>query len=238
MDFTELLVAVDDKASAEEQPLPEALRSTSLVMRVLCFLAFGCPNLHDHWNSFQSDRAFETVRTRMCSILGSTITTASLLAISSVFVIIVFPASYFGYTPSVPYCLLFTSLMFAMFAMLTSGSSMIRWLHTDRHWTQEHLKQGGYFVWSYLLSIVTPMFFIFWSLNCFVFGVLLCHLVLFLALMDFTPAMLIAGFSSQSVICRAVTALGLVAYVVNVGKISIEAMYRYRTGLEHAEYRQ
>ncbi|KAG1816187.1 hypothetical protein EV424DRAFT_1410890 [Suillus variegatus] len=110
--------------------------------------------------------------------------------------------------------------MFAMFAMLTSGSSMIRWLHTDRHWTQEQLKQGGYFIWSYLLSTVTPMSFIFWSLNCFIF------------------AMSIAGFSSQSEICRAVTALGLVAYVVNVGKISIEAMYRYRTGLEHAEYRQ
>ncbi|KAG2089443.1 uncharacterized protein F5147DRAFT_39947 [Suillus discolor] len=131
----------------------------------------------------------------------------------------IFPVSYFGYTPSIPYCLLFTSLMFAIFSMLISGSSTIRWLHTDRHSTQEQLKQGRYFVWSYLLSIVTPMFFIFWSLNCFVF------------------AMLIAGFSSQSVIYRTVTALGLVAYVVNVGKISIEAMYRYRTGLEHAESR-
>lgn len=65
------------KASAKEQPLPEALRLTSLVMRVLCFLAFRCPNLHDHWNSLQSDRAFETVRTRMCSILGNIITTVS-----------------------------------------------------------------------------------------------------------------------------------------------------------------
>ncbi|KAG2057447.1 hypothetical protein BDR06DRAFT_951602 [Suillus hirtellus] len=220
MDFTESLVAVDNKTSGEEQPLPEALRSMSLVMRVLCFLALGCPDLHNHWNSLQSDRAFETVRTRMCHILGNTITTASLLAISSVFAIIVFPASYFGYTPSVPYCLLFTSLMFAMFALLISGSSMIRWIHTDRHSTQEQFKQGGYFVWSYLLSIVTPMFFIFWSLNCFVF------------------AMLIAGFSSQNGIYRAVSAFGLIAYVVNVGKISIEAMYRYRTGLEHAGYRQ
>ncbi|KAG1897108.1 uncharacterized protein F5891DRAFT_1050412 [Suillus fuscotomentosus] len=204
------------KASAKEQPLPEALRSTSLVMRVLCFLALGCPNFDDHWKSLQSEQAFETVRTRLCDILGSTITMASILAISGVFVSTASPVSYFGYTSSIPYYSIFISLMFAIFAMLTSGSSMIRWLHTDRHWTQEQLKQGGYFVWSYLLSIVTPMFFVVWSLNCFVF------------------AILIAGFSSQSVICRALTALGLVTYVVNVGKILIEAMRNYATSLEHA----
>ncbi|KAG2089445.1 uncharacterized protein F5147DRAFT_39963 [Suillus discolor] len=185
-------------------------------MRVLCFLALGCPNLHDHWNSLQSDRAFETVRTRICYILGRTITTASLLAISGAFVSTASPVLYSGYTSSIPYCLLFTSLMFAIIAMLTSGSSLIRWLHTDRHWTREQLKQGRYFIWSYLLSIVTPMFFVVWSLNCFVF----------------------AGFSSQSVICRALTALGLVTYVVNVGKISIEAMWKYAASLEHAGYPQ
>ncbi|KAG1793735.1 uncharacterized protein BJ212DRAFT_1349518 [Suillus subaureus] len=27
--------------------------------------------------------------------------------------------------------------MLAMIALLTSGSSMIRWVHADRHWTQE-----------------------------------------------------------------------------------------------------
>ncbi|KAG2057422.1 hypothetical protein BDR06DRAFT_951601 [Suillus hirtellus] len=214
-DSTELYAITDNKASVEEQPFPEALRSMSLVMRVLCVLAFRCSNLHDNWNSLQSDGAFETVRTRMCYILGSTITTASVLAISSgVFITTGFPVSYFGYTSCIPYCLLFISLMFAIFAMLTSSSSMILWLHTDRHMTQERVKKGGYFVWSYLLSVVTPMFFVFWSLNCFVF------------------AMLIAGFSFQSVICRAVTALGLVAYVVNVGKISIEAMWKYSSTLD------
>ncbi|KAG1819329.1 hypothetical protein EV424DRAFT_1404499 [Suillus variegatus] len=198
------------------EPLPEALRSTSLVMRVLCFLALGRPNLDDHWRSLQSEQAFETVRSRLCSILTSTIATASvLLAISGVFVSTGSPVSYFDYTSPVPYCLLFISLMLAMIAMLTSGSSMIRWLHTDRHWTQEQLKQGNYFVLSYLLSIVTPIFFVASSLHCFIF------------------AMLIAGFSSQSMICRAVTALWLVAYAVNVGTILMEAMWKYATSLNH-----
>jgi len=198
------------------EPLPEALRSTSLVMSVLCFLALGRPNLDDHWRSLQSEQAFETVRSRLCSILTSTIATASvLLAISGVFVSTGSPVSYFDYTSPVPYCLLFISLMLAMIAMLTSGSSMIRWLHTDRHWTQEQLKQGNYFVLSYLLSIVTPIFFVASSLHCFIF------------------AMLIAGFSSQSMICRAVTALWLVAYAVNVGTILMEAMWKYATSLNH-----
>ncbi|KAG1813781.1 hypothetical protein EV424DRAFT_1541640 [Suillus variegatus] len=91
----------------------------------------------------------------------STITTASvLLTISSVFVSMGSPVSYFDYTSPIPYCLLFISLMFSMIAMLMSGSSVIRWLHTDRHWTQEQLKQGNYFILSYLLSIVTPIFFV------------------------------------------------------------------------------
>ncbi|KAG2071428.1 hypothetical protein BDR04DRAFT_1098193 [Suillus decipiens] len=49
----------------------------SLFMRVLCFLALGCPDLDDHWKSLQSEEAFETVRSRLCSILTSTITTIS-----------------------------------------------------------------------------------------------------------------------------------------------------------------
>ncbi|KAG2120431.1 uncharacterized protein F5147DRAFT_831747 [Suillus discolor] len=211
----------DDRASAEEQPLPDALHRASFLKRVLCFLALGRPDLGDHWKSLQSDQAFETVRSRLCSILASTITTASvLLAISGVFVSTGSPVSYFDYTSPVPYCLLFISLMFAMIAMLTSGSSMIRWLHTDRYWTQEQLKQGDYFILSYLLSIVTPIVFIVCSLNCFIF------------------AMLIAGFSSQSMICRAVTALWLVAYAVNVGTIMMEAMWKYATSLNHAGDRQ
>ncbi|KAG0699801.1 hypothetical protein DFH29DRAFT_31015 [Suillus ampliporus] len=104
--------------------------------------------------------------------------------------------------------------MLSMLAILTSGLNMIRWLHTDRQWTQEQLTPGGYFVVSYLLSIVTPMFFVGLSLNCFIF------------------AMLIAGFCSQSTICRAVTALWLVVYVVNIVMISMEFMWKYTKSLK------
>jgi hypothetical protein len=72
-----LHVTTDPRALADEQPLPEDLRRTSLLMRVLCFLAFGRPDLDDHWKSLQSEQAFETVRTRLCSILTNTITTVS-----------------------------------------------------------------------------------------------------------------------------------------------------------------
>ncbi|KAG1822728.1 uncharacterized protein BJ212DRAFT_1330135 [Suillus subaureus] len=89
--------------------------------------------------------------------------------------------------------------MLAMIALLTSGSGMIR----------------GYFVLSYLLSIVTPMFFVAWSLHCFIFG-----------------------FSSQSIICRAVTVLWMVTYVVNMGTILIEIMWKYAASLNHARYHQ
>ncbi|KAG2120430.1 uncharacterized protein F5147DRAFT_766350 [Suillus discolor] len=138
-----------------------------------------------------------------------------LLAISGVFVSTDSPVSSFDYTSPVPYCLLFTSLMLTMIAMMTSGSSMIRWLHADRHWIREQLKQGGFFVLSYLLSIVTPISFVALSLHCFIF------------------AMMIAGFSSQSMIYRAVTALWLVTYAVNVGTILMEAMWKYATSLNH-----
>ncbi|KAG1900346.1 uncharacterized protein F5891DRAFT_312150 [Suillus fuscotomentosus] len=205
-----LYVTTDKTALAEEQPLPEALRRTSLSTRVLCFLALGRPDFDDHWKSLQSDQAFETIRSRSCSILASTITTATvLLATSVVFVSTASPVSYFDYTSPAPYCLLFISLMLAMMAILTSGSSMIRWLHTDRQWTQEQLKLGGYFVFSYLLSIVTPIFFVAWSLHCFIF------------------AMLIAGFCSHSTIYLIVTALWLVMYVVNIGTILMQSMWKY-----------
>ncbi|KAG1849665.1 hypothetical protein DFJ58DRAFT_746593 [Suillus subalutaceus] len=157
------------RALAEEQPLPETLRRTSLLTRVLCFLALGRPNLEDHWKSLQSEKAFETVRSRSCSILASTITTASvLLATSVVFVSTGSPVPYLDYTSPAPHCLLFISLMFAMITILTSGSSM---------WTQEQLKPGGYFVLSYLLSIVTPILFVAWSLHCFIFAILITGFV-------------------------------------------------------------
>ncbi|KAG2039167.1 hypothetical protein BDR03DRAFT_1090650, partial [Suillus americanus] len=124
---TELYVLnTDARALAEEQPLPEALRRVSLLMRIPFFLAFGRPDFEDHWKSLQSEQAFEAVRTRLCSILASTTTTAGvLLATSGVFVTTGSPVSYFDYTSPAPHCLLFMSLMLAMIALLTSGSSMI-----------------------------------------------------------------------------------------------------------------
>ncbi|KAG2071430.1 hypothetical protein BDR04DRAFT_1098198 [Suillus decipiens] len=117
---------------------PEALRRTSLSMSPLCFWALGRPDLDDNWRSLQSNEAFETVRNRLCSILTSTITTASvLIGTSSIFVSAGSPVPYFDYSLPAPRCLLFTSLMLAMIAMLTSVSSIIHWLHTDRHWIQE-----------------------------------------------------------------------------------------------------
>ncbi|KAG1887696.1 hypothetical protein F4604DRAFT_1176168 [Suillus subluteus] len=53
------------------------------------------------------------------------------------------------------------------------------------------------------------MFFVALSLHCFIF------------------AMLIAGFSSQSMVCHVVTAVWLVTYVVNIGTILMETMWRY-----------
>ncbi|KAG2028815.1 hypothetical protein BDR03DRAFT_1096385, partial [Suillus americanus] len=103
--FTELYMTPDKIALAEEQPLPETLRRMSLLTRVLCFLALGRPNLEDHWKSLQSEQAFETVRSRLCSILASTITTASvLLATSVVFVSTGSPVPYLDYTSPAPHC--------------------------------------------------------------------------------------------------------------------------------------
>jgi hypothetical protein len=218
---SELHVTTDPRALVEEQLLPEYLRRTSLLMRVLCFLALGRPDLDDHWKSLQSEQAFETVRTTLCSILTSTIATAGvLLAISGVFVTTGSPAPYFDYASPVPHCLIFLSFMLAIIALLTSSSNMIRWVHADRHWTQEQLKLGDCFVWLYLFSIVTPMFFVAWSLHCFIF------------------AMVITGFSSQSVICRVVTVVWLVIYVINIGTILMETMWRYAASLDHARYHQ
>jgi hypothetical protein len=218
---TELYVTADPRLLAEEQPLPEALRCTSLFMRVLCFLALGRTDLDDLWKLLQSEQAFETIRSRLCSILASIITTASvILALDGVFITTGSPVSYFDYTSPAPHCFLFTSLMLAMIAMMTSGLSMIRWLHTDRHWTQEQLKPGGYFVLSYLFSIVSPMFFVALFLHCFIF------------------AMLIAGFSSRSIICRAITVFWMVTYVVDIGTILMETIWKYATSLNHARYRQ
>ncbi|KAG2057452.1 hypothetical protein BDR06DRAFT_951606 [Suillus hirtellus] len=190
-----------------ELPPPEF---TSLVMNVLIFLAFGCSDLHDHWNSLQSDRAFEALRRKLCSILGSTITTASvLLAISVAFVSTASPVPYLDYSTPAPYCLLFMSLMLAIIAILTSGSSMMRWLHTDRRWIQKQLKQSRFLVVFHLLSIIVPIFFVVCSLNCLV------------------SAMMTAGLSSHSTASRAVTVFCLIIYVLNIGTILMEAVWKY-----------
>ncbi|KAG1751121.1 hypothetical protein EDB19DRAFT_1274890 [Suillus lakei] len=198
-----------------EQALPESLCYTSSITRVLGFFALGRPDLEDHWESLQSDEAFEKVRGKLCSILSNTISAASLLlATSGVFVSTGSPVPYFDYSSPATYFLLFMSLMMAMIAMLTSGLNMIRWLHTDRQWTREQLRPGGYFLLSYLLSIVMPMSFVGLSLNCFI------------------SAMLIAGFHSQNMVCRTLTALWLVIYVVSVGAILMEFAWRYAKGLK------
>ncbi|KAG1741548.1 uncharacterized protein EDB91DRAFT_1131092 [Suillus paluster] len=197
-------------SSYEEHLFPEALRNMPLLMRVLCVFTLGRPDLEDDWKLLQSDEAFETIRARSCSILVNTITTASvLLATSVAFITTGSPVPFFDYTSPVPYLMLLMSLMLSMIAISTSGLSMIRWQHMDWQLTQEQLKPGGYFVWSYLLSIFTPMLFIGLSFNFLIF------------------AMLVTGFCSQSMVCRTVTALWLITYVVNVGMISMEFLWKH-----------
>ncbi|KAG1885202.1 hypothetical protein F4604DRAFT_1730232, partial [Suillus subluteus] len=193
---------------------PPSLRDTSSVTRILCFLALGCPDLEDHWESLQSKQGFEDVRKGLCSILSNTISVASLLlATSCVFLSTGSPVPYFDYSSPATYFLLFMSLMLAMIAVMTSGLSMIRWLHTDRRWTKEQLRSGGYFLFSYLLSIIMPILFVGLSLNCFIF------------------AMLTAGFHFQNTVCRILTALWFVIYVVCIGAMLTEFAWRYAKGL-------
>ncbi|KAG2129447.1 hypothetical protein DEU56DRAFT_817165 [Suillus clintonianus] len=204
-----------ERTLTEEQAIPASLRYPSSFMKVLCFFALGRPDLEDHWESLQSKEEFEDVRKRLCSILSNIISTASLLlATSGVFVTTGSPVPYFDYSSPATYFLLFMSLMLAMIAILTSGFSMIRWLHTDRRWAREQLRPGGYFLLSYLLSIVMPILFVGWSLNCFIF------------------AMLIAGFYSQNTACRTLTAVWLVMYVICIGVILMEFAWRYAKGLK------
>ncbi|KAG2057423.1 hypothetical protein BDR06DRAFT_1018959 [Suillus hirtellus] len=196
---------------------------TSRVMNVLIFWAFGYSNLHDLWNSLQSDRAFEALRRKLCSILGNTITTASvLLAISVAFVSTASPVPYLDYSTPVPYCLLFMSLMLATIAILASGSSMMRWLHTDRWCIQK------------LLSLVPPIV----DNRAYILRCLFselsrigCVAPSFSAFPGPSwispPAMLTAGLSSHSTACRAVTAFCLVIYVLNIGTILMEAVWKY-----------
>ncbi|KAG2109519.1 hypothetical protein DEU56DRAFT_920325 [Suillus clintonianus] len=192
-------------------PLPVALRDISLPTRGICFFFSGYPNLKKYWGSLQSDQEFEAVKTRNCSILANAITGGGVvLAINGVFVTTSSPVTDIDYTSPAPYFLSLTSRMFAMIAMVISGLSMMRWLHADRERTKEQVRRGGYFLISHLLSIVTPMFFLALSMSLF-----------FLAI-------LIAGFSSQSITCLIVTALWMVAYIIGIGAVSVEWVFAWR----------
>ncbi|KAG1746035.1 uncharacterized protein EDB91DRAFT_1246159 [Suillus paluster] len=150
------------------------------------------------------------MRGRICSILTVAITAAGLLlATSGVFVTTSSPVSYFDYSSPASYFLFLMSLMLAMIAMLTSGLSMIRWQRADRQRTREQLESDGCFLLSCLLSIVVPMFFAFLSLNCFV------------------AAMATVGFYSSNTVCRTLTALWLVIYVVSIGSTSMGLVWNY-----------
>jgi formate/nitrite transporter FocA (FNT family) len=48
----------------------------------------------------------------------------------------------------------------------------------------------------------------------------------------FTLAMLLAGIFSQNIVCRALTAIWVVTYVVNVGVILMEFMWKYANTLK------
>ncbi|KAG2102218.1 uncharacterized protein F5147DRAFT_838803 [Suillus discolor] len=205
----------DEGSLTEEQTIPASLRDTSSLTRVLCFLALGRPDLEDHWESLQSKEGFEDVRKKLCSILSNTISVASLLlATNAVFVSTGSLVSYFNYSSPATYFLLFMSLMLAMIAVMTSGLSMIRWIHTDRQWTREQLRIGGCFLFPYLLSIIMPILFVGLSLNCFIF------------------AMLISGFNLQNTVCRVITALWLVMYAICIGATLTEFAWRYAKGLK------
>ncbi|KAG1730900.1 hypothetical protein EDB19DRAFT_1739680, partial [Suillus lakei] len=185
----------EEESHPDEEPLPEALCAmmmTSFFMRLLCFLALWRPDLQEHWKSLQSDKAFKSEKTMMCSILGIIATLAGThIGLSGGFKA-TSSTDYFNYTLPASYSALFATFMFAFIAILISSLSAISWLHADRHYAREQLEQGGYCVVFYLLSIVAPMFFVALSLICFI-----C-------------ATLIAGFCSQSTVGRVVATLLLV----------------------------
>jgi hypothetical protein len=184
-------------------------------MRVICILALGRPDLDDHWKSLHSEQAFETVRSRLCSILASTITAVSCPCPRELRPTLTY--SYKGKCPPrYQWCFRQYGLSCAILWLHITRSSLPAlfvaharhdrdvdiWLKHDTlgthrstldsrgkghschaactDWPQydQQLKPGGYFVLSYLLSIVTPIFFVAWSLNCFMFGELFLHSML------------------------------------------------------------
>jgi hypothetical protein len=170
-----------------------------------------------------------------------------LLATSGVFVTTISPVPYLDYTSPAPYFLLFISLMMAMIAMLTSGLSMMRWLYADRQGTQEvrvifilltastnpsSADQAGR-----LFPLVLPLinghaYFLRWLVLellhiRWVPLLILCSLLILMQYFVCPAAMLIAGFNSQSTVCHILTAVWLVAYVISVGPMSIEFMWRF-----------
>jgi hypothetical protein len=161
--------------------------------------------------------------------------------------------TYFDYSSPAPYFLLLVSFMLAMIAMLTSGSNKLRWIHTDRQWTREvsfifalpptptdkiSATEAGRLLCRVILvvnshpyvlrSLVPALLHIWWIVFVFRFSLLV--------LIYFTPAMLLAGISSQSTVCRALTVLWMVTYIANTGTISTEFVRKYATSLNHARF--
>jgi hypothetical protein len=208
-----LYVTADPRLLAEEQPLPEALRCTSLFMRVLCFLALGRTDLDDLWKLLQSEQAFETIRSRLCSILASIITTVSYLTLRELNTALTYSHQgerhsrsrwcfhHYGLSCVILWLYVTRSSLFSLYiAYARHDCDDDIWLEHDTlatHWSpldsrgkghsrhpactdwpkyDQQLKPGGYFVLSYLFSIVSPMFFVALFLHCFIFGQLLYHL--------------------------------------------------------------
>jgi hypothetical protein len=86
------------------------------------------PRQHHHYSKLSNSARTSLTYSEKASVL---------LATSVVFVSTGSPVPYFDYTSPAPRFLLIISLMLAMTTMLTSGSSLIRWLHADRQWTQD-----------------------------------------------------------------------------------------------------
>ncbi|KAG2140940.1 uncharacterized protein EDB93DRAFT_649127 [Suillus bovinus] len=175
---SDTVISHNEGSGQEQRALPEVHRSISLATRLLCFLAFGNPSFDNHYISLQSDEAFEASRNKLITILATTFGAASVLLAANIALLSVgSPAPWFDYTTIGSYSSLFVSLMLAMIATITSASSTIRWQYIDRRWIQEQLQQSGYFIFSYLLSIVMPTLLVFSSLNSFILGELLRYLV-------------------------------------------------------------
>ncbi|KAG1720551.1 hypothetical protein EDB19DRAFT_1835902 [Suillus lakei] len=169
-----------EEGSPDEEPLLEALQVQAIILksptRLLHFFALRCADLEDHWKSLQSDEAFTSIKARVNFILGIAVAIAEALINLRDGFKSTGSVNYFDYTLPAPYLMLFATVMFAVIAIMISCLSALSWFCTNRHQAQEQLKQGGYHVVFYLLSIFAPMIFAALSLTCFVFGSIMIRL--------------------------------------------------------------